>query len=256
LERSAKVLGLKSEQKSIDKILESPGQVADSNIQKILQKDFKKARRGLKKSLHAQKQNQHVMDLVRFKLSKMTPAEKKKFETKLQSQVKKIQKKKEQAGIQTALHPPKHKPTPLVKGPQGSIQKAAAIIAASKPGKDIKKFLSKPPSLKKMEKLQTLKDSEFSKPFISKKMKAQAKQVSAIINKKSAALKKKSAAKAKVLQKKIVKKNLLLEAITDVKIRSGEKILTRQLANRKFAVKQKQKIVKKADRKIAKEKLV
>lgn len=62
-----------------------------------------------------------------------------------------------------------------------------------------------------MEKLQFLQDSEFSEPFISKKLKAQAKQVQAIINKKSAALKKKSAAKAKVMQKKIVRKNLLLE---------------------------------------------
>jgi hypothetical protein len=92
----------------------------------------------------------------------MTPAEKKKFETKVQSQVKKIQKKKEQARIQIALHPPKPKPTPPLKGPQGSIQRAAAIIAASKPGTNIKIFLSKPPSLHKMEKLQTLQDSEFS----------------------------------------------------------------------------------------------
>jgi hypothetical protein len=78
--------------------------------------------------------------------------------------------------------------------------------------------------------------------------------VQAIINKKSAALKKKSAAKAKVLQNKIVKKNLLLEAIAAVKIRSVEKKLTRQLANGKFAVNQKQKLVKEADRKIAKKK--
>jgi peptidyl-tRNA hydrolase len=121
LEQSAKVLGLKSEQKSIDKILEGPGQVADLKIQKILQKDFKKVRRGLKKSLHTQKQNQHVLDIVRFNLSKMTTAEKKKFETKLQSQVEKIQKKKEQARIQSALYPPKHKPTPPAKGSEGSI---------------------------------------------------------------------------------------------------------------------------------------
>lgn len=87
-------------------------------------------------------------------------------------------------------------------------------------------------------------------------MKAQAKQVSAIIDKKSAALKKKSAAKAKILQKKIVKKNFLREAIAAVKIRSGEKKLGRQLANGKFAVKQKQKLVKKAARKIAEEKMV
>lgn len=76
MEQSAKVLGVKSEQKSIYKILEGPGQVADSKIQKILQKDFKKVRRGLKKSLHTQKQNQHVLDIVRFNLSKMNPAEK------------------------------------------------------------------------------------------------------------------------------------------------------------------------------------